>query len=348
MRGVILFICAGVLAAHAVVAEAQQPTPGDVLNMFGKVMNAAQADAQRRQAAEQWQAADPQLVLCLQQRFNMHPDRLASRGVSPYDPRFRPRLIQCDQWIKDEKRNRAQAAEAQHQAARDAWAHIDAATLKCFDESHSPGSDQLANQGVGPRDRSVSAAVDSCARKAAFERDQAARRKAERDAEIEKKKRDEAARRADAESKAAAEKQKQADAEKQAAENKKREEQKSLILSDPKLAFLADGQPDDLIAIVNVGDKAPHAVVDLHGKLTFTENAAVLCVPGKIDLSPIETRLYREHLAALDIAPAKVSAARCDRLSALPSIDLMVLRRANVLQAESADLAALTDGVRAD
>lgn len=348
MRPVILLAIFGVSLAHAMVAQAQQVTPGDVLNMFGKVMDAAAADAKKKQAQDQWQAADPELVACLQQRLGLHPDRLGARGIGPYDPRLRPRLIQCDQWIKEEKRNRAQSADIQRRAAQDAWARLDASTVKCFDDNHSPPSGQLASQGIGPRDRSLSSVVDRCARSVSAEREKAARKKAERDAEIEKKKQDEAARRADAEHKAAAEKQKQAQAEKLAADTKKRDELKASILSNPKLSFLADGAPDDLIAIVNVGDKAPHAVVDLHGKLTFTENAAVLCMPGGVKLSPIETRLYKDHLAVLNVSADKVRAARCDRLAALGSIDLLVLRRAAILQSDVADVGVLVEGIGGD
>ena len=348
MRPVILLAIFGVSLAHVVVAQAQQVTPGDVLNMFGKVMDAAAADAKKKQAQDQWQAADPELVACLQQRLGLHPDRLGARGIGPYDPRLRPRLIQCDQWIKEEKRNRAQSADIQRRAAQDAWARLDTSTVKCFDDNHSPASGQLAGQGIGPRDRSVSSVLDRCVRTVSAERDKAAHKKAERDAEIEKKKQEDAARRADAERKAAEEKQKQADAEKLSAETKKRDEMKASLLSNPKLSFLADGEPDDLIAIVNVGDKAPHAVVDLHGKLTFTENAAVLCMPGGVKLSPIETRLYKDHLAVLNVSAGKMQAARCDRLAALGSVDLLMLRRAGILQGDVADVSVLIDGVGSD
>ncbi len=348
MRRILLSVPVCLVLAHGGTAVAQQMAPGDLFNMFGKMMNAAGADAQRQQANDAWTAADPALVACLQQRYAINPQFMASRGIGPYDPRLRPQLIQCNQSLVEQKKRNTESAEDRRQAAQDAWARIDPSAVACFDSGHSPTSQQLADQGVGPRDRPAAATVDRCVRKLANDRDAVARKKVERDAEIAKKKTEEAERRAAAEQRAVEAKQKKLEAEKLAADARQRDAQKSKIISSPKLAFLGDGASDDLVAIVNIGERAPHAVVDLHGRLTFTDNAAILCMPIGTALSPIEARLYKEHLAAMNVTETKIETVHCDNLMALASIDLLVLRRANIFQGSVSDVGALISGVNGD
>ena len=148
-------------------------------------------------------------------------------------------------------------------------------------------------------------------RKLASDRNELERKKTDRDAAIEKKKKELADKKAVAEQKAQEDREKKAAADRLVAEAKERDAQKSRIASSAKLAFLGEGSADDLIAIVNVGQKAPHAVVDLHGKLTFADSAAIACTEGKIELSPLEARLYKDHLAALNVNFGKVQTAQC-------------------------------------
>ncbi len=65
MRRILLSIAVSAALAQSGAAVAQQMTPGDLFNMFGKMMNAAGADTQRQQANDAWSAADPALVACL-------------------------------------------------------------------------------------------------------------------------------------------------------------------------------------------------------------------------------------------------------------------------------------------
>ena len=190
---------------------------------------------------------------------------------------------------------------------------VDPEVIACVDRSYSSTSQQLAEQGVGPHDPRVARYVNRCVDIVTNERNKAERQKAEREQEIAKKKKEEAAARekaaqeakqqaqAEAERKAADAQAKKAEAERAAAEQKEMKEQNAEIASNPKLQFLGLGAPEDLIAIVNVGPKAPHAVVDLHGQLTFTDGVAVICVSEKVELSPIERRLYNQNLATLKV-----------------------------------------------
>ena len=124
MRRVAFAVAIIIAASIAGVAQAQQMMPGDMFNLFGKMMNAAGADAQRQQANDAWAAADPALVACLQQRYAINPQSLASRGIGPYDPRLRPQLIQCNQSLVDQRHRNVQNTQDRQQAAQDAWARL--------------------------------------------------------------------------------------------------------------------------------------------------------------------------------------------------------------------------------
>ena len=88
----------------AQVAEAQ--VPSDIINLFGNMINAAGAEAQRQQARDAWSKASPDLVACMQQR-SPSPQQLAEQGVGPYDPRIRARIDNCNQLIAAQQQQSA-------------------------------------------------------------------------------------------------------------------------------------------------------------------------------------------------------------------------------------------------
>ncbi|MFI5021637.1 MAG: serine protease [Alphaproteobacteria bacterium] len=367
LRALPAFVFILVLGSAA-VAEAQ--VPSDIMNLFGTIMNAAGAEAQRQQARDAWSKASPDLVACMQQHYSAVPQQLAEQGVGPYDPRIRAQVERCNQWIAAQQQ-KAQADEEHRQQARDAWMQVDPEVIACVDRSYSSTSQQLAEQGIGPRDPRVARYVNRCVDIVTTERNRAERQKAEREQEIAKKKREEAAARekaaqeakqeaqAEAVEKEAAQKeqaarkaaeaqQKKAEAEKAAADEKMKKEQDAEIESNPKLQFLGSGASEDLIAIVNVGAKAPHAVVDLHGQLTFTDGVAAICVGEKTELSPIEKRLYNQNLAAVKADSNKLKEGHCNNAAALEALDMLVLRRTEILKGTLGGVGSLIKGLSSD
>ena len=330
----------------AAIAEAQ--VPNNIMNLFGTIINNAGAEAQRQQARDAWSKFGPDLVACLQQQFSLFPQQLAEQGLGPHDSRVRPRIDSCNQLIADQQR-KAQADEEQHRQARDAWMQVDPEVIACVDRSYSSTSQQLAGQGIGPRDPRVVRYVNRCVDVVTNERNKAERQKVEREQEIAKKKKEEAAVR----EKAAQEAKQQAQAEaaaKEAAqtEEKKKKEQAAEIAANPKLQFLSSGAPEDLIAIVNIGPKAPHAAVDLHGQLVFTDAIAAICVGEKTKLSPVEIRLYNQDLAAVKVDPVKLREGHCNSAAALGALDMLVLRRAEILQSTFGDIDSLIKGLSSE
>lgn len=171
-----LLLCAAImLGLNGPPAKAGDGDNTDLLmGLGGLLLKAAQIDAARKS----WEKVDPEVQDCFTKNFGYSPQQLIENGIGTNDRRVKPTLKACKEFV-----------ERVH-SARDAWAEINDDVKACLTNKHNLKLDDLAEQGIGPKDNeNVSALVDQCENEIAYQKQQErerveaeARAKAQREA----------------------------------------------------------------------------------------------------------------------------------------------------------------------
>lgn len=113
-----------------------------------------------------------------------------------------------------------------------------------------------------------------------------------------------------------------------------------------KNRFLFDGGREDVVFMVNMSAKAPHAYRDLKGDLVFDRDQADVCFVGQ-DADSSLAKIVRSALSAYRLKQLAISPAACDGVR-LNSYDVVATRRGVFLRQEPQAALQLVEAIETD
>lgn len=152
------------MAAAAVPTVASAQSDNNQCNGIGGIISCIIIQAMRESALKSWQAVDPDVRTCLAQNYGFNFDGLIQNGISAKDSSISGQLQSCQQAVAQARHDQQQRLIEIQQAitaAQNAWGALDPRVRQCA-SARGLNADQLAQKGIGPYDKSLNGAVQSC------------------------------------------------------------------------------------------------------------------------------------------------------------------------------------------